>query len=182
MLQSFVSKLQYKNKKTTEDTLVPPWEKRGGGKSCFFYLICSRDGTRRNLCFHVGTCQHAASKTAHAPIDPRSRDRITPRPIRFQCRARPMNVDDGLEDIRWIRGQGGERLPAASCALLPNVKKEKKVFFAIGEGSIIVLVCFLHQSPKVLYQAPAMYHQPWRELCDQRVGRSPQLARPVQNS
>ena len=30
-----------------------------------------------------------------------------------------MNVDDGLEDIRWIRG--GERLPAACYALVPNL-------------------------------------------------------------
>ena len=34
-----------------------------------------------------------------------------------------MHVDDGLEDIRWIRGLRGERLPAASYALLPNPKK-----------------------------------------------------------
>ena len=25
------------------------------------------------------------------------------------CLARPVNVDDGLEDIMWIRGLGGER-------------------------------------------------------------------------
>ena len=51
------------------------------------------------------------------------------------CRARPVNVDDGLEDIRWIRGLGGEKLPAASNALLSNLKKG--LFFAIGEGSRI---------------------------------------------
>ena len=51
------------------------------------------------------------------------------------CRARPVNVDDGLEDIRWIRGLGGEKLPAASNALLSNLKK--RLFFAIGEGSRI---------------------------------------------
>ena len=28
-----------------------------------------------------------------------------------------MNVDDGVEDIRWIRGLGGETLPVASYAL-----------------------------------------------------------------
>ena len=39
------------------------------------------------------------------------------------CRARPVNVDDGLEDIRWIRGLGGEMLPAASYVLLPNLEK-----------------------------------------------------------
>ena len=34
-----------------------------------------------------------------------------------------MNADDGLEDIRWVRGLGGKKLPAASYALLPNLKK-----------------------------------------------------------
>ena len=34
-----------------------------------------------------------------------------------------MNIDDGLEDIRWIRGLGGEKLPAASYGLLPYLKK-----------------------------------------------------------
>ena len=64
-----------------------------------------------------------------------------------------MNVDDGLEDIRWIRGLGGDRLPAVSYALLPNLKKG--LFFAIGEGSIIFVVCFLHSSTQMcLYQTP----------------------------
>ena len=62
-----------------------------------------------------------------------------------------MNVDDGLEDIRWIRGLGGEKLPAASYALLPNLKKG--LFFAIGEGSRIFVACFLHSSAQMcLYQ------------------------------
>ena len=34
-----------------------------------------------------------------------------------------MNADDGLEDTRWIRGLEGERLPVASCALLPKPEK-----------------------------------------------------------
>ena len=33
-----------------------------------------------------------------------------------------MNVNDGLEDIRRIRGLGGEKLPVASYTLLPNLK------------------------------------------------------------
>ena len=53
-----------------------------------------------------------------------------------------MNVDDGLDNISWIRGPGGEMLHAASYAFLPNLKKS--LFFAIGEGSIIFVVCFLH--------------------------------------
>ena len=58
-----------------------------------------------------------------------------------------MNVDDGLEDIRWIRGLGGEKLPAASYALLPSLKKG--LCFAIGEGSIIFVACFLHSSAQM---------------------------------
>ena len=69
------------------------------------------------------------------------------------CRARPVNVDDGLEDIRWIRGLGGEKLPAASNALLPNLKK--CLYFAIGEGSRIFVACFLQSSAQMcLYQTP----------------------------
>ena len=63
-----------------------------------------------------------------------------------------MNVDDGLEDIRWLRGLGGEKLPAASYAPPQNVKKG--LDFAIGEGSRIVDVCFLHISAqRCFYQA-----------------------------
>ena len=62
-----------------------------------------------------------------------------------------MNVDDGLEDIRRIRSLGGEKLPAASYALFPNLKKG--VFFPIGEGSSIFVACFLHSSAQMrLYQ------------------------------
>ena len=63
-----------------------------------------------------------------------------------------MNVDDGLEDIRWIRGLG-ERLPSASYALLPNLKNG--LFFAIREGSRTFVVCFY--TPVAiffLYQTP----------------------------
>ena len=34
-----------------------------------------------------------------------------------------MKVDDGLEDIKWIRGLGGEMLPAVSCDLSPEPEK-----------------------------------------------------------
>ena len=64
-----------------------------------------------------------------------------------------MNVDDGLEDISWIRGLGGEKLPEASNALLSNLKKG--LFSAIGEGSIIFVACFLHSSDQMcLYLTP----------------------------
>ena len=70
-----------------------------------------------------------------------------------------MNVDDGLEDIRWIRGLGGEKLPAASNALLPNLKKSP--FVAIGEGSRIFVACFLHSSAQMcLYQTSGRHPPP----------------------
>ena len=62
-------------------------------------------------------------------------------------------IDGGLEDIRWIRGLGGERLPAASYALLPNLKKG--LFLAIGEGSSFFVACFVHSSAQMcLFQTP----------------------------
>ena len=64
-----------------------------------------------------------------------------------------MNANDGLENIRWIRGLGGGKLPSASYALFPNLKKDQ--FFAIGEGPIIIVACFLHNSDQMcLYLTP----------------------------
>ena len=77
------------------------------------------------------------------------------------CRARPVNVDDGLEDLRRIRGLGGKKLPTASYALLPNLKKD--LFFAIGEGSISFSPVSKQQRPNVFvsdaWPAPATYHR-----------------------
>ena len=67
------------------------------------------------------------------------------------CRTRTVNADDCLEDNRWIRGLGGEKLPAASNAFLPNLIKG--LTFAIREGSRIFVACFLHSSAHMcLYQ------------------------------
>ena len=91
------------------------------------------------------------------------------------CRVRPVNVDDSLEDIRWIRGLGGEKLPAASCALLP--KPEKSSIFCHGEGSRFSVACFLHSSAQMCwYQTPG--RRPPRITgrvvnTDRGVGRSP---------
>ena len=64
-----------------------------------------------------------------------------------------MNVDDGLKDIRWIRGLGGEKLHATSYVLLPDLKKG--LLFAVGEGSRFFVACFLHSSAQMwLYQTP----------------------------
>ena len=88
-----------------------------------------------------------------------------------------MNVDDDIEDIRWTRRLRGERLPAASYALLSTLKKGQ--FFAIGEALRILVVCFLHTREQIfLYQTPG--RSPPRitgrvvnHCCDQTVGRSP---------
>ena len=84
-------------------------------------LPFSRGCRRRNLFSLAANCQHADNKSAWATIDLRSRHR--PDGQSAWCPARPTNVDDGLEDIRWINGLGGESLPAASWALPPNPKK-----------------------------------------------------------
>ena len=115
------------------------------------------------------------SKTAHATIGLRSRHRSNPRPTRFvsgkagECRWRPRRY-------RVIRGLGGEKLPAALNALLPNLKKG--LFFAIGEGSRIFVACFLpgtQQRPNVFvsdaWPTPATYHRSFCERCDRWVGR-----------
>ena len=138
MLQSFVSRLF--KEKSAEDTLVPPlWEKRN--KKSVFIFICSLGCTRRNLCFHVENCQHPDQKqlTRRYTFDIESTQSQS-----ASCRARPKNIDDGLEGITWIRGLGGEKLCAASYALLPNLKKG--LFFVVGGGSRIFVVCFLHTS------------------------------------
>ena len=60
-----------------------------------------------------------------------------------------MKVEDGLENIRWIRGLGGEKLPAASNAFLPNLKKG--LFFAIGEGREFLSPVFYTAAPKCVF-------------------------------
>ena len=127
---------------------------------CFFRNICSRCYTRRNLRFHVKNCRHADRKqlTQRYAFD---LDIEATHCQPGSCSARPVNVDDGLEDTRWIRGLGGEKLPAASYALLPNLKKG--LFFAIGEESRIFVACFLHSSAQMCFvsdawPAPATYH------------------------
>ena len=52
-----------------------------------------------------------------------------------------------------VRGLGGEKLPAASNALLRNLKKG--LFFDIGEGSRIFVAYILHSSAQMcVYQTP----------------------------
>ena len=84
-------------------------------------------------------------------------------------------MDDGLEGIRWIRGLGGEALPAAFYALLPNLKK---VYFCHRrEIEILLRLISTQQRPTVFvsdaWLAPTTYHRSSCERLNQRVGRSP---------
>ena len=135
--------IQTKNR--LQDTLVPPLWGIREKNVCFSRIICSRCCTRRNLRFDVENCQHADQEqlTRRYAFD---LDVEATHGQTGSCRARPVSADDGLEDIRWIRGLGGEKLPAASYALLPNLKNG--LFFAIGEGSRICIACFLHSRAK----------------------------------
>ena len=147
MFQSYLSKI-FKKKKLAEDTLVPPlWGTRGKKNVRFSRIVFSRccTCTRRNLRFHVENRQHADQKqlTRRLAFD---LDIEATHRQPASCRARPVNVDDGLEDIGWIRGLGGEKLPAASNALLSNLKK--RLFFAIGEDREFSSSDFYTAAPK----------------------------------
>ena len=143
------------------------------GKNFFFFLgLFVHAAVRGGTCALY--CQHADQKelTRRQAFD---LDIEATHGQPGSCWASPVNVDDVFEDIWWIRGLGGEKLPAASYALLSNLKKG--LFFAIGEGSRN-FVCFLkHPWTNVfvsdVWPAPAMYFRPCCERCDQRVGRSP---------
>ena len=67
-----------------------------------------------------------------------------------------MNVDDGLKYIRWIRSLGGDELPAAFYALVPNLEKRSIFYFLLSERDRDFFVaCFLHSSAQMcLYQTP----------------------------
>ena len=163
MFQSFISKLLKKTIRWRYSR-TPLWGKRGK-KSLFFKIICSRYCTRRNLCFNFENSQWP--KTAQATIDLWSRPRINPPPTYFVSSKATVNVGDGLENIRWIRGLGGEKLLAASYALLPNLKNS--LFLAIGVGSRFFRLFSTQQRPNVFvsdaWPTPAISHRPFREHC-----------------
>ena len=58
-----------------------------------------------------------------------------------------MNVDGGLEDVRWIRDLAVEKLPAASYAHLLNPKNG--LCFAIREG--LAFLSFVFYTPAAIF-------------------------------
>ena len=112
----------YSKKKPAEDTLVVPplWGTRE--KNVFLGLFVHAP-VRGGTCAFTLKRSTRSSKTFDLDIGATHGQPAS-------CRARPVKVEDGLEDIRWTRGLGGEKLPAASYALLPNLKKG--LLFVIG--------------------------------------------------
>ena len=105
----------YSKQKSAEDTLVPQiWGKRGE-KNVFLNITCSRGCMRRNLCAFtlkvVNTLIKSSSRDDRWAFD---LDVESTHGQPASCRARPVNVDDAIEDIKWIRGLGGGKLPTAS--------------------------------------------------------------------
>ena len=117
---------------------------KNGGKNVLEKIICSRGCTRRSLCFHLKIVNTLIENSSHDDRPSIYLDVESTHGQPASCRARPMNVNEGLGHIRWICGLGGERLPAASCALLPHLKNG--LVLSIGEGSRLFGVCFLHTS------------------------------------
>ena len=66
--------------------------------------------------------------------------------------AKPTNIDDGLEDVRWIHCLGGESLPAASYGILPNLKK--LLFCHSRRMEKLCLLFCAHRRPIVFYHTP----------------------------
>ena len=180
MLQSFLPKLL--KEKSPEDTLVPPLR----GKVFFLIIwLFIHAAARGGTCAFTLKIVNTLVKNSSRHDRPSIRHRTNPRPTRFvsgkasECwwRHRRYQVDP------WSRGR--EVCPRRPTLLSQTWKKN--IFFAIGEGSRFFVACFRHSRAQTcFYQTPGR-HPPritgfFCEHCDQRVGRSPQRARPVQIS
>ena len=155
----------YSRKKPAEDTLVPPlW---GTREKIVFLRVFVHAAVSGGTC--AFTLKIVKPLIKDSSRDDRSRHRSNPRRT-GSCRARPVNVDDGLEDIRWMRGLGGEKLPAASYALLPNLKKG--LFLPSERDREFFVACFLHSSAQMcLYQTPGRRPPPITGRCEHCVTR-----------
>ena len=135
------------------------WIRGLGGRGCRGVLRPSPKPEKRHI-FAIGEGSRlfVFLCSAHQwTIDLQSRHIISPRSTRFVSGKRPVNVDDDLEDIMQIRGLGGERLPAASYALHPNLKK--KVFLpSEREMENSCRMFSTHQRPTVFIRRLAGAH------------------------
>ena len=122
----------YLTEKSAEDTLVPPLSEKQG-KMFVFKTSFAKAAARGGTCAFT-TNPNALIKNSSRDDKSFDLDIESNHGQPASCRARSMNVDHGLEDIWWTSELGGQRLPAASYARLPNLKKG--LLFAIGEESI----------------------------------------------
>ena len=151
MLQSYVSK-QAGKKNGSWQSRIGPNGKTGGGNVWlrnWFYLMTRLHAAE--LALSRWTLWTRSSKTAHATIDLRSRQRINPRKSPFvsgkvserRWRPRRYRVDP------WSRGR-----EVARVVLCPYPKPEKKKvsFCHRREIDNFGCLCSTHQRPNILYQ------------------------------
>ena len=111
-----------------------------------FNINCSRGCARRKLCFHVENCEHADQKQLTRPLAFHL-DMESTHGHPASCRARPANVADSLEDVRWIRGLECKKLPTATYAFFPNLQK-KTLFLPLDRDRDFLSSVFYTAAPK----------------------------------
>ena len=163
----------YLKKKSAEDTHVPPlWRKEG--KMFVFFLYCLF--TRLHAAEFVLSRWKLSTRwsiTALATIGLRSRNRINLRPTRL--------VSGRASEYRWWRRRNqvnpSSRGRGIARGVLRSSPKPKKKKLAVWEGLRFFVACVLQSSAQKFvsdaWPAPATYHPPYCEHCDQRVGRRP---------
>ena len=155
--------------RTAEDMLVPPlWKELGKLKKKFF---CYFKRLQAAQCV-FSRCKLSIRwwKSARATIVS-DLDIGSAHGQPAWCRARSTSLDDGLEDIRWVHGLGGESLPAVFYVLLPNLKL---LYIYFLPRRIDISSVFCTPATNCFYITPGRtYHRPLCEHDDPRVGRRP---------
>ena len=99
------------------------------------------------MCFLVANCQHGdQNQLVRRLTFDTDIDSAHGQPARYL--ARPTNIDDSLEYIRWIHGLWRESLPATSYGILPN---QKKVVFLPFETDGDILSSVLCKPADILF-------------------------------
>ena len=111
-----------------------------------FNVNCSCGCARRKLCFHVENCEQADQKQLTRPLAFHL-DMESTHGHPASCRARPANVADSLEDVRWIRGLECKKLPTASYAFFPKLQK-KTLFLPLDRDRDFLSSVFYTAAPK----------------------------------
>ena len=90
-----------------------------------------------------------------------------------------MNVNGGLEDIRWVlRMSRGREIAGDVLRSSPK----NGLYCWSSERDQDFLSCFLHTSSQVFFPSYATDHRPLCEHCDPKLDGSPSRARSVRSS